>query len=114
MDATIPSRLGSLTGRKVDPRPWIALALATTVALGAVALTVDPTASVPATDGGLTAQQIVIRGEVADRYAATNGTLSAQQIVIRGEVADRYAATNGTLSAQQIVIRGEVADRYGD
>ena len=41
---------------------------------------------------GLTPQQIVTRGEVADRYGAQgNAGLSPQQIVTRGEVADRYA-----------------------
>jgi hypothetical protein len=61
-------------------------------------------------EAGLTSEQIVIRGEVADRYAYA--ALSPEQIVIRGEVADRYAPAG--LSAEQVVIRGEVADRYGD
>ncbi|MEA2609656.1 MAG: hypothetical protein QOJ75_1899 [Chloroflexota bacterium] len=63
---------------------------------------------------GLSPQQIVIRGEVADRLAQSAGQgLSPQQIVIRGEVADRLAqsASQG-LSPQQIVIRGEIADHF--
>ncbi len=38
--------------------------------------------------------------------------LSDTQLVIRGEVADRYRQPGG-LSDTQLVIRGEVADRYG-
>jgi hypothetical protein len=65
----------------------------------------------PAGAGGLTPQQIVTRGEVADRYG--DAGLSPQQIVTRGEVADRYGVQGDTgLSPQQIVTRGEVADRY--
>jgi hypothetical protein len=48
---------------------------------------------------GLSPQQIVIRGEVADRLAqsASQG-LSPQQIVIRGEIADHFEqmANQGT------------------
>ena len=65
----------------------------------------------PLPAANLSAQQVVIRGEVADRLAqsAMSG-LSAQQIVIRGEVADRLARVT-ELSPEQIVIRGEVKDR---
>lgn len=48
----------------------------------------DSSATSGAHQFGLTAQQIVIRGEVADRTGSPSG-LSAQQIVTRGEVADR-------------------------
>jgi hypothetical protein len=46
------------------------------------------------------------------RTPAPVAELSAEQIVIRGEVHDRLTAPVG-LSAEQIVIRGEVADRLG-
>ena len=68
------------------------------------------TASAP-----LSAHQVVIRGEVADRATAEaeGADLSPQQIVVRGEVADRLTRGGGNpdLSPQQIVIRGEALDR---
>jgi hypothetical protein len=96
------------------PRTAIAAALLAVAALTLFALaTAFGPSSAPA--AGLSAQQIVIRAEVADRQAAqsTSTGLSAQQLVIRAEVADREAASGrpAGLSPQQIVIRGEISDR---
>jgi hypothetical protein len=88
----------------------IAAAVAAVVAAGIFAVATG-SARTPAPVAELSAEQIVIRGEVQDRLAAPIG-LSAEQIVIRGEVQDRRAAPVG-LSAEQIVIRAEVADRWG-
>ena len=55
----------------------------------------------------------VAEASTSTEDASGNGGLSSQQIVTRGEVADRYGARGDTgLSPQQIVTRGEVADRY--
>jgi len=55
----------------------------------------------------------VAEASMSTEDATGNGGLSSQQIVTRGEVADRYQASgNAELSSQQIVTRGEVADRY--
>jgi hypothetical protein len=64
-------------------------------------------------DAALSPQQIVTRGEVADRYGSAGSSgLTPQQVVIRSEVADRYNDGATSLSPQQIVTRAEVADRY--
>jgi hypothetical protein len=86
--------------------------IAVAIAMGALDRPV--VASAPAATSGLSAQQVVIRGEVADRYAASQSGVSAQQLVTRSEVADRYGTSDSGLSAEQIVVRGEVADRYAD
>jgi hypothetical protein len=93
------------------------VSVASIVAVTAVLVfvTSGPFNPTPAPAPALSAQQVVIRGEVADRVtaAAAASRLSPQQIVVRGEVADRPAQGGGTLglSPQQIVIRGEVLDR---
>jgi hypothetical protein len=112
MDAAFQNQTGHLTSGRVGRVGWLVIALAAPLAIAAVALSAGQPAAAPSTESGMTAEQIVIRGEVADRYLQQEPTLSDEQIVIRGEVADRYGK-GGTLSDEQIVIRGEVADRYG-
>jgi hypothetical protein len=113
MDAAFQNRAGHLTSGRAVRVGWLVIALAALLAVAAVALAGGQPAAAPSTESGITAEQIVIRGEVADRYAQQDLTLSDVQIVIRGEVADRYAQQDLTLSDVQIVIRGEVAERYG-
>jgi len=77
-------------------RRWLtsAVLVAILAAVLVAAYVVEASISSPtdaAGDAGLSAKQIVTRGEVADRYAAGDAGLSPQQIVTRSEVADRYA-----------------------
>ena len=74
------------------------VAMGATLALLAVATTAlsgrgPQTSASATTTGGLRPEQIVIRGEVADRLAASppRGGLRPEELVIRGEVADRLA-----------------------
>ena len=110
MDTTFPST-PSTTWPAYARRWLLIVGIALLVSLAAESVISSRSAE---GDTALSPQQIVTRGEVADRYAAQGDTaLSPQQIVTRGEVADRYAAQGDTaLSPQQIVTRGEVADRY--
>jgi hypothetical protein len=116
MDTAFPVRT-----HRAGTRSWSSPLLAATAAVaivlvGALVVLFAQQFQAPAAQSasdGLNPQQIVIRGEVADRLAqsASDG-LNPQQIVIRGEVADRLAQSAGDgLNPQQIVIRGEVADR---
>jgi hypothetical protein len=91
MDATYTTHPATAEQeRPPDVRRAVGIGLTASAFLLAGAL-VAFAAVKPAPDGasGLSAQQIVIRGEVADRALPLAGALSSEQIVIRGEVADR-------------------------
>jgi hypothetical protein len=98
---------------------WLAVGVIATFACVALVLAISSRPATSPTDlasgnTGISAQQLVTRAEIADRYgvAGTSG-LSPQQIVTRSEVSDRYdIGGRSDLSPQQIVVRGEVADRY--
>ena len=61
----------------------------------------------------LVAALVLMTGHAKPLVGQAHGALSPQQVVIRGEVADRLAPSinSARLSPQQVVIRGEVADR---
>jgi hypothetical protein len=68
---------------------------------------------------GMTASAFLLAGALVasgtgNRAPEVASGMSAQQIVIRGEVADRALVGTPRLSSEQIVIRGEVADRADD
>ena len=113
METALSTRINH--ARTWSPPLRAAIAAVITVVLVAALVLVTSQANplVGQAHGALSPQQIVIRGEFADRLAqSASGWLSPQQILIRGEVADRMAMSVGAgLSPQQIVIRGEVADR---
>jgi hypothetical protein len=91
MDTALSTRIGHARAWSPPPLTAIALVISVVVVAALVLVTAQAQPLVRQAHGVLSPQQIVIRGEVADRLAlSTNGSgLSPQQIVIRGELADR-------------------------
>jgi hypothetical protein len=92
----------------------LALAIATALVGAVLVSTLAARPQQTVAGSGLSAQQLVIRSEVADRSAAQAPAIAPDRSVIRSEVADRIATQATSLTPLQVVIRGEVADRYAN